>query len=42
MGHFAVLDPLVEEICLLTDGLRHALARKDEEPHVRRVAYAPG
>lgn len=30
MGYFAVIDPLdpvVEEICLLTDGMRHTLGR---------------
>ncbi|SDY25978.1 hypothetical protein [Citreimonas salinaria] len=38
MGHFAVIDPLdpvVEEICLLTDGLRHELARTVSEALLR-------
>lgn len=40
-GYFAVIDPLdpvVEEICLLTDGLRHALALAVVEPELRPVA----
>lgn len=41
MGFFAVIDPhdpVVEEICLLTDGLRHAMARADVEPDLRNAA----
>jgi hypothetical protein len=41
MGFFAAIDPLdpvVEEICLLTDSLRHALARADAEPGLRNAA----
>jgi hypothetical protein len=41
MGYFAVIDPLdpiVEEICLLTDGLRHALASTDVESGLRNAA----
>ncbi|MGB3626967.1 MAG: hypothetical protein WA989_14135 [Henriciella sp.] len=41
MAHFAVIDPrdpVVEEICLLTDGLRHALAQADAEPKFRTAA----
>lgn len=40
-GFFAVIDPLdpvVEEICLLTDGLRHVLERHDDPAASRRVA----
>ena len=41
MGHFALIDPLdpvVEEICLLTDGLCHVLALRDHPDDLRRVA----
>lgn len=41
MWHFAVIDPVdpvVEEICLLTDELRHALERRDVEFNLRPVA----
>lgn len=41
MGYLALIDPLdpvVEEICLLTDGLRHALARADGEPGLQNAA----
>ncbi|MFU8864768.1 MAG: hypothetical protein ACNA7O_12710 [Rhodobacterales bacterium] len=40
-GYFAAIDPLdpvVEEICLLTDGLRHVLAREKVEPELRPFA----
>lgn len=40
-GYFAVIepfDPVVEEICLLTDGLRHALSHATVEPDFRPVA----
>lgn len=43
-AHFAVIDPLdpiVEDICLLTDGLRSALERADvEAAQVRKVRAA--
>ncbi len=41
MEFFATIDPLdpvVEEICVLTDGLRHALGRSDVEPGLRNAA----
>lgn len=41
MGYFAVIDPLdpvVEEICLLTDGLRHARAQTVGDANLRPVA----
>lgn len=41
VGFFAVIDPsdpVIEEICLLTDGLRHAMARGDAEPDLRDAA----
>lgn len=41
MEYFAAidpLDPLVEEICLLTDGLRHALRGSGERPRCRAAA----
>lgn len=41
MGFFALIDPLdpvVEEICLLTDDLRHALASTASETGLRSVA----
>lgn len=41
MGYFAAidsLDPVVEEICLLTDGLRHALACEKVEPELQSFA----
>jgi len=41
MGFFALIDPcdpVVEEICLLADGLRHALACRVGEAGLRRVA----
>lgn len=41
MGFFALIDPndpVVEEICLLTDGLHHALAQLVDEADLRPVA----
>lgn len=41
MGYFAAIDPcdpVVEEICLLTDGLRDALACADVEPKLWNAA----
>ena len=41
MGYFALIDPLdpvVEEICVLTDGLRHAPVRVDAEPGLWNAA----
>ncbi len=41
MGYFAVIDPrdpVVEEICFLTDGLRHALENVDVGADLRSVA----
>lgn len=41
LGYFAVIDPLdsvVEEICLLTDGLRHVLSHATVEPDFWPVA----
>lgn len=41
MGHFALIDPLdpvVEEICLLTDGLRHVLADEGKPDDLQCVA----
>lgn len=41
MDYFAAidpLDPLVEEICLLTDGLRHALRGSEERPRCHAAA----